>query len=481
MSMRHTAAALSALLLIGCGGASSDAPAEPVREAWSAPAPVVSDRAEGLTANTMAFEVDGIPVLLKQTPGSPIVATQVVIAGGVHDDLSGTEGLDALTLRVLEHGGPTGMTKTEYAQQLDAVGSSIGASSGYDYAIVSCASVVPALDLTWDLFSRTLRQPAFREADLELMRERQLQNIRTRFDSPDAAMGELLKEAYYAGHPYQHRPEGFEQTVSSFELDDLRATHEALMTRDRLRVIVVGDVTPERVSDWVRATLSDLPDGDGDVPSATGTPFASDSLDPVLEQRDGLPTTYILGYFDAPAPTDPDFAALQLGLEVLSDRLFEEVRTRRNLTYAVASGIAQRGANTGYLYVTATDPETTVGVMLDTVAGMTIDGGISEDDLQDQIEMYLTRYWMGLQQNGQQASTLARWWMIGGGWLEADAHADRLRALTPADVQSAMRTYVRDIRWAMVGTDPGAYVPPSAPPSEPSMSADTPVTDPAPM
>lgn len=464
--------------LFACGSApvagfEPSAASAPLREAWPDPAPVVSEATEGLTAGAMAFDVDGVAVLLKQTPGSPIVTTSVMFAGGVHDDRPDQAGLERLMLSVLEHGGPADRTKTAYAAALDAMGSSIGAGAGYDFASASCSAVLPALDATWALFAATLRTPAFREADLERMREQQLLGLQTRMDSPDNALGELLKDAYFAGHPYAHRPEGTEETVAGFDTEDLVAMHTALMTRDRLRVIVVGDVSAERVADWVRGTFSDLPaTSTVPIPATVTAPFTSGDRSPIFEQRDGLPTTYLLSYFDAPSPADADFAALQLGLEILSDRLFEEVRTRRNLTYAVAAGIAARGSNTGYLYVTATDPETTVAVMLDTVAGMTVDGGIAEDDLRDQVEMYLTRYWMGLQQNSSQASTLGQWWLIGGGWLEADAHADRLRALTPEDVQRAMRTYVRDLRWAVVGDAAAAdFVPPSTPPAAPTLTA----------
>ena len=51
-------------------------------------------------------------------------------------------------------------------------------------------------------------------------------------------------------------------------------------------------------------------------------------------------------------------------MEILSDRLFEEVRTKRNLTYAVQAGLSQRAANYGILYVTAVDPANTLPVML---------------------------------------------------------------------------------------------------------------------
>ena len=114
--------------LFACGsapvaGVEPSGASAPLREAWPDPAPVVSEATEGLTAGAMAFDVDGVAVLLKQTPGNPIVTTSVMFAGGVHDDRPEQAGLERLTLSVLEHGGPADRTKTEYAAALDAMGS----------------------------------------------------------------------------------------------------------------------------------------------------------------------------------------------------------------------------------------------------------------------------------------------------------------------------------------------------------------------
>ena len=45
-----------------------------------------------------------------------------------------------------------------------------------------------------------------------------------------------------------------------------------------------------------------------------------------------LPTNYITGYFAAPTLTDPDYVAFRAATDILGDRLFEEVRTKRNMT-----------------------------------------------------------------------------------------------------------------------------------------------------
>ena len=51
----------------------------------------------------------------------------------------------------------------------------------------------------------------------------------------------------------------------------------------------------------------------------------------------------------------------------LREKLFEEVRTRRELSYAPSAGLAPHGLGEGYLYVTAVDIARTQAVMQEVV------------------------------------------------------------------------------------------------------------------
>lgn len=454
MSNRASARAYRALLsmalfcVTACGGAAIVAPSTPLADSSASDAP---QRDSGLSAMTESYEVAGVTVIHKHTPGSPVVALQLHLVGGVRGTRAEHAGLNVLMTNVLRLGDAS-RTKTEYAQALNAMGSGVSASSGYDSAVVSCSAVLSARSATWDLFADAVRDPAFREADLTLERERHLTGLRTREDDADTAVADAAKRAFFAGHAYATRPVGEEDTVTRFTRDDLVAAHARMFTRDRMLVSISGDVSRGDVEAFLEPLLRGFPMESDVAWQIDASEFAADAPRLVSVARPDLPTNYLLGYFNAPSPGDADFAATQMGLEVLGDQLFEEVRTARNLTYAVASGIGARASNSGYLYVTATDPETTVQVMLDTVDALSAEGGITEGDLRDQVELYLTRYWMGLQSNSGQAAELARWEMLGGGWENADRHIDALRSLTPAEVSAALEAAVHDITWAAVGT-----------------------------
>src|SRR5688500_19309757 len=83
---------------------------------------------------------------------------------------------------------------------------------------------------------------------------------------------------------------------------------------------------------------------------------------------------------------------------MLGDRLFEEVRTKRNMTYAVAAGLETRAANRGRLYVTATQPDTTVKGIFSTVKQLQ-QGPIPPADVAENLKASHPAYLMGQEAN----------------------------------------------------------------------------------
>lgn len=450
MTSRIPATLLLGLGLAACGGAAATAPDTAPAQASEAPATAETVEAAGptLNVNTSEFEVDGIRVIHKNTPGNMIVSASLRFDGGATTWTRETAGAHDLALTVITEGGPADMTRSSFAAALDGRGSSIGGSVDYDMMSVSMSSIAPEFEATWNLMIRALRDPAWRDNDIALARERQLTSIRTAMDDPDTALGRLARMSFFEGQAYGHPTDGYEDTVEAFTTDDLQRALDELMVRNRITVVVVGHVDRETVERLVREGLGDLPVGE--APSVDTPPVAHDAPALFVDERPQLPTNYMLGYYTAPNLNDPDYAALNIATEILSDRLFEEVRTRRNLSYAVAAGLATRRSNTGYLYVTAVDPDTTLQVMYDTIDAM-IEEPVPVQDLADQIEGYLTRYYMGLQTNSTQNGALATWTLVAGDRLRADDHIEQLRAVTPDDVSRVLAQYVRNVQWVVIG------------------------------
>ena len=142
--------------------------------------------------------------------------------------------------------------------------------------------------------------------------------------------------------------------------------------------------------------------------------------------------------------------ALTLATSILSTRFFEEVRTKRNLSYAVFSGLSSRLANYGLLYATAVEPDSAVAVMLAEVRKLK-EEPVSSTALEQALSVFVTRYYLGLETNASQAALLGRYELQGGGWEEADEFVDDVREVTPEDLQRVMRRYVSGLHFAVLG------------------------------
>ena len=76
---------------------------------------------------------------------------------------------------------------------------------------------------------------------------------------------------------------------------------------------------------------------------------------------------------------------------------------------------------------------------------------ISRDDINAVIAQFLTTYYIGQETNAAQAAELAQYEIIGGGWRNSLVFLEKLRAVTPADVQRVSQKYMRNIRFVVLG------------------------------
>jgi predicted Zn-dependent peptidase len=219
------------------------------------------------------------------------------------------------------------------------------------------------------------------------------------------------------------------------------------MQTSRLLLVLVGDLDPETVRARVAASFGKLPRGDykpRPLPPLS-FPVASVDVTPMP-----LPTNYVSGVFAAPSPSAPDIYAMRVASSILQQRVFTEVRVRRNLAYSPEAFLSTQGANVGGLYVTTKDINQSVRVMLEEVRKLQTEP-VSAEELQSSTQQFLTRYYMGEETNAAQAGELAQYELIGGGWRNAFLFLDRVRAVTPADVQRVARAYMHNLRFVVIG------------------------------
>jgi zinc protease len=395
---------------------------------------------------TSSFTVAGIPVILRRNTANDVVAVNLYLLGGTRQVTDSTAGIEPMLLWVSEL-GTAHYSREELRRKTAELGSTIVVEPRDDWTMFGFRGVRSAFDSTWAIFADRLMAGTLDSAAVELVRAQVLSAVRQRRDSPDDLVQYLADSVAFAGEPYGLSPAGTERSIASFTPAELAHYRETQLVKSRLLLVVVGNVERAQVERLVQRTLGKLPQGSYRWEPPVDPPAEGGVA--VLVQR-SLPTNYILGYYPGPSAASPDYQALRVATAVLGGRLFTEVRSRRNLTYAIEAPFVERAVSAGGLYVTTVYPDSVLRLMHREVERLKA-GLVDAENLQVIISQFITEYLLNTETNAEQANFLARAQLYRGDWRAADGFVDELRRVTPEDVRRVAQRYMHDIRFAYVG------------------------------
>ena len=397
-------------------------------------------------SGTTRFEVDGVRIIHRKTENNLVVAN-LYLLGGTRLATQENAGLESMLLEVTERGSRK-YPGDQLRRALVRTGSEIGVIPHEDWTVYALRTTTDRLDSTWNIYTDRLLQPTLSAEGFAFVKENRLAGIRQRVDSPEALLEYLADSVAFAGHPYGLSPIGTEQSLTLITREQLVAFHRDQMVTSRVLLVVVGNVTRERLEAMVHTSLGTLPRGSY-VWSAPSVGDARPGSAVLIEPR-RIPTNYILGWWEGPPANHPDVPALRVASAVLSGRMFGEIRSRRNLTYAVEARFRDRAITSGGLYVSTTRPDTTLALMRSEVRNMQ-SFAIDTKNLRPLIQQFLTEYFLDNETSGAQADFLARAELYRGDFRAADRFVADLRAVTGEDVLRVSRQYMKNVRFAYVG------------------------------
>ncbi|MGA9363398.1 MAG: pitrilysin family protein [Bacteroidota bacterium] len=397
-------------------------------------------------ALTEEFTVNGLKVILKRNPGNEVVAASLYIRGGVFNLTPATAGIEPLLFDVAVKGTQK-YPKEVINAELARMGTQINGNASKDYSGVNLRCIKPNFDKSWDIFADVLLNPTLDPKEVELSRAQALTGLRQRRDNPDSYLRDVGDSLFYEGHPYGLDPSGTEESVSKISVDQMWQYLKDNLVTSKLLLVVVGDIERADLEKKVASAFGALPVGDYAPQYPAMVSHAKSELHTVAQQ---MPTNYILGYFSAPSIRDADYYPMSMAMSILQQREFEEVRTKRNLSYAPSAYYQNQFANCANIYVTAVKPDTTIKVMLGEAKRLQTEL-ISPKELRDKITVFLTSYYLQTETNAAQASFLARYELAGLGWQASEMFVDNMKKVTPEDVERVAQKYIKDIQFVVIG------------------------------
>lgn len=452
MSARRVLLSALALTLAACADATParpplmpPPPAAPSPVAAPAPPPDSPPVADG---DVTTATVSGVQVVVQRIPGAAFAAGQLYIRGGTRNWTAQNAGIEDLALRVATSGGTRALDKAAFARKLASLGASLGSDARAEFSAVYLKAPVDVWDDAFGVLVDAFLNPALPASEVELERTQMLAQLHHEQEDPDGQLWTLERKQIFAGHPYANRAIGTLESVTALQAADLGPYLDKLRETGRLVFVAAGDLDAAHVVAQVRSAFGALPRG-----TYTGDPLPPVVFGPshlvTLERK--MPTNYCETAFPAPRWTDPDWVTGLVAVNGFSWRLWQEVRTKRNLTYAVNAFVNESFASPfGVMSVTAVDPNAAMKVMLDEARRMR-DQPMPDEELAGFKSVFLTGYLERHETPDGQASSLAEGLLYAGDWHFARTFPDRVRAVTAADVQAFAKKYFGHLQAAVVG------------------------------
>ena len=397
-------------------------------------------------SSATSFDVAGIKVIMKPTQ-KEVVSVSMYFRGGVTNYPAEKAGIENLALAATAECGTKKFSKDAFKDREDAFGVEVGGSSGYDYGRISMNCISRFFDEGWGLFAEAVTNPVFDERELDMLKDKMISGIKQSESDPDGRIEQLAIQNTFKGTPYAIDPQGQESTLAGLSAAEVKQYYyNNLLNKNRMFIVVAGKVNKEDIVKRITSAFASLP-----AKPFTAVKLTMPVSSPVtlLAENRPLATNYIAGTFDAPAVSGNDYLPFRLAISVLSTRLFTEIRTNRNLSYAPYAHTENRLMPYGIMYVSTTDPKASVEVMLDVLKDL-VENGFSEGELESGKSGYITTNYMKEESTGAIADALGRMEILGD-WRIADETAERINRVTLPELNSVLKKYVKTIRWSYLG------------------------------
>ncbi|MCS6758825.1 MAG: insulinase family protein [Candidatus Devosia euplotis] len=417
--------------------------------------PALADNATPPARNTVEHFVldNGLEVVVIPDHWAPVVTHMVWYKVGSADDPAGKSGIAHFFEHLMFKGTarhPAGALDTAVAE----LGGNLNAFTTADVTAFFETVPADALASMMDFEADRMRGLTLTDAVIGAERDVVLEERRQRIEaSPQALLGEEFDATLYQNHPYSIPVIGWMKEIEQLNRGDAVSFYDQYYAPNNAVLVVAGDVDAQTVRTLAEASYGQVERGLALPPRVRpAEPERNTSATVTLsDPRVGIPSFQRAWVAPTYRTAEPGEAE---ALDLLSEILGGSTRSRFYQQLVVKTGIAaQAGASyeggaydpSGFSIYGAPQGERTlaeVETAVDDQLARLIADGVTEDELESAKARYLRGliFASDVQQNMAQmyGSELAN----GGAVEDIIEWPDRIRAVTPKQVQAVAKKYL---------------------------------------
>jgi predicted Zn-dependent peptidase len=377
----------------------------------------------------------------------------VWVGSGSRDEQPDEHGISHL-LEHMAFKGTKRRSARQIAEEIEAVGGDINAATSVETTAYFARVLKADVPLALDVLSDILANPTFDSAELTREQNVIVQEIGATEDTPDDLVFDFLQATAFPNQPVGRSILGTPETVCSFKDLHLRAYLTRNYRGPDMVVAAAGAVEHGEVVAEVERRF-----GQFNGPAAPVPQQALFGGGARLEARD-LEQVHIAIALEGLPQRDPNLYSMQVFANVLgggmSSRLFQEVREKRGLCYAIYAYHAPY-SDTGvfglYSGTDAADVGELMRVLVDEIAAAA--AGITEAEVARAKAQMKAGMLMALESSGARAQQLANQIFAYGRPIPLEEIVSRVENVTVESTRAAGTALIARASPAIAALGPG--------------------------
>jgi len=279
---------------------------------------------------------NGLTLLVKEIPGSKAATVQIWVKTGSVYEEPAEAGITHLIEHMIFKGTPT-RGPGELAAAIEEMGGRVNAYTSFEYTVYHATLSSRYWQKALEVLTDAVRHSVFDPAELEREKKVVLEEIGMRNDRPNIMLYQQLLSTAYRTHPYRLPVIGSEESVSSFNRDDILAYIARQYQPENMAVVVVGEVNVEAVYQATKAQLGDMAGGSFAAPEL---PREAPQEEPrFFHLEEDVNQSHLAIAFPICSFNNPDAAVLDVIAGILgsgdSSRLYHQLRDQKGLVYRI--------------------------------------------------------------------------------------------------------------------------------------------------
>jgi len=364
------------------------------------------------------------------------IALGLSVRTGSRDESPAQAGLS----HFLEHllfKGTDRFSSREIDEMFDSIGAEVNAGTSKETTTVYSRFLDRHLDEAFDVLSDMFLRPAYPDIDSE--RQVVIEEIAMYEDEPSDRVHDVLSKAVFGDHPLGRPIIGKAEVISSVPVPDIAAYHDARYVGGNIVVAAAGNVDRDRLVALAEEKLADAAATSVEGPAEPAPNGANPRL--CFYTKETEQYHLCLGGPGIARGDDRRFALRVLDTILggsTSSRLFQEVREKRGLAYAVYS-YASQFIDSGQVGIYVGTRPDNVAEAMDVIGGelrRVVEDGVTAEELERARENVKGRTTLSMESTLARMNRLGSAVLMGVPLLTLDEVLAEIDAVSLEDVNS---------------------------------------------